>query len=302
MSDQIKQTVLELVSSLKNLNVSGIPEQWFEQTQRQQDPCTPTIPPPSQAPTAFFSTPSPLSSSITTTSTEGRQPAQLALSFANAKEQPRSSSYRYSPTLSLNQVPSTPLPAEVSSLGWDELEAKAKACTKCRLCETRTNVVFGVGKRESPLIAFVGEGPGADEDRLGEPFVGRAGALLTAAITKGLGLQREDVYIGNVVKCRPPQNRAPLPDEVSSCTPYLYRQLELLQPRVIITLGQPAQLALSGVNIGITKLRGQWQSWNGIKLMPTFHPAYLLRNPSVKRLFWEDLQAVMRELGLPVVK
>lgn len=302
MSDQIKQTVRELVSSLKNLNISGIPEQWFEQTQRQQDPCKPAIPPPCQAPTASFSASSPLSSSITISSTEVQQPAQLTLSFTNAKERPKSSPYESSPTPSFSQVPSTPLPSEVSFLGWEELEAKAKACTKCRLCETRTNVVFGVGKRESPLIAFVGEGPGVDEDRLGEPFVGKAGALLTAAITKGLGLKRENIYIGNVVKCRPPQNRAPLPDEVSSCTPYLYRQLELLQPRVIITLGQPAQLALSGVKIGITKLRGQWQSWNGIKLMPTFHPAYLLRNPSVKRLFWEDLQAVMRELGLPDVK
>lgn len=182
------------------------------------------------------------------------------------------------------------------------LRADAEQCTKCRLCEGRNRVVFGVGNTTRPLIAFIGEGPGAEEDRTGEPFVGRAGQLLTGAITKGMGLRREDIYICNVVKCRPPENRAPLPDEVAACTPYLYRQLELIQPKVIITLGQPAQLATSGVDMGITKLRGQWQSWRGFKLMPTFHPAYILRNPPAKRFFWEDLQSVMAELGLPLPK
>ncbi len=184
------------------------------------------------------------------------------------------------------------------SMDLEQLRAEALGCTRCRLCETRNKVVFGVGKIDSPLIAFVGEGPGADEDRLGEPFVGRAGELLTAAITKGLGLSRNDVYIANVVKCRPPQNRAPLPDETEACTKFLYRQLELIRPRVIVTLGAPAQMALSGVNLGITKLRGQWQSWRGIRLMPTFHPAYLLRSPAAKKEFWEDLKAVMAELGI----
>ena len=179
-----------------------------------------------------------------------------------------------------------------------ELRTIAESCVKCRLCETRNKVVFGTGRTDSPLIAFVGEGPGADEDRTGEPFVGRAGALLTAAITKGLGMKREDVYICNVVKCRPPENRAPLPDEVASCNGYLFRQLELIQPKVIVTLGQPAQLALSGVSMGITKLRGRWLDWRGIPLMPTFHPAYILRNAAVKKEFWEDLQEVMRKLGL----
>jgi uracil-DNA glycosylase len=179
-----------------------------------------------------------------------------------------------------------------------ELEQLAKGCRKCRLCEGRNKVVFGVGNVNCPAIVFVGEGPGADEDRIGEPFVGRAGALLTAAITKGMGLARGDVYICNVVKCRPPGNRTPLPDEVESCTPYLYRQLEVLSPKVIVTLGKPAQLALSGVDMGITKLRGRWLEWRGIKLMPTFHPAYILRNPVVKKEFWEDLQAVMSEVGL----
>lgn len=178
------------------------------------------------------------------------------------------------------------------------LESQVKQCTKCRLAQTRKNVVFGTGLSTSPLIAFVGEGPGVDEDRVGKPFVGKAGELLTRAITNGLKLCREDVYICNVVKCRPPNNRTPLPDETESCTPYLVRQLELIKPQVIVALGGPAQQALSGVKLGITKLRGQWQEWRGVKLMPTFHPAYILRNPAAKKDFWEDLQLVMKELGL----
>ena len=181
---------------------------------------------------------------------------------------------------------------------WEELETEAAQCRKCRLCEKRKNVVFGVGNKHNPKIVFVGEGPGADEDQQGEPFVGKAGKLLTSAIENGLKLKRNDVYICNVVKCRPPENRVPMDDEVQACAPYLYRQLTLTNPQVIITLGQPAQKALIGIDMGITKLRGQWQNWRGIKLMPTFHPAYILRNPPAKRPFWEDLQAVMREVGL----
>ncbi len=195
-------------------------------------------------------------------------------------------------------VPCSSAASELESLGLEELRQLTLGCTKCRLCETRNKVVFGVGKTQTPRIVFVGEGPGADEDRKGEPFVGRAGELLTKAITQGMGLRREDVYICNVVKCRPPENRTPLPDEVLACTPYLYRQLELLRPEVIITLGSPAQQALSGINQGITKIRGRWLLWRGIKLMPTFHPAYLLRSPAAKKDFWLDLQEVMKELGM----
>lgn len=190
-------------------------------------------------------------------------------------------------------------PGAYAELNLEALRETALKCQKCRLCEGRNSVVFGSGNSR-PRLVFVGEGPGADEDRLGEPFVGRAGGLLTAAITKGMGLTREDVYICNVVKCRPPENRTPLADEVAACSPYLFRQLELLAPEVIVTLGQPAQLALCGIDMPISKLRGQWQSFRGIKLMPTFHPAYILRSPSAKKPFWEDLQAVMKELGLPL--
>ena len=180
----------------------------------------------------------------------------------------------------------------------ESLAYEASNCRKCRLCETRKSVVFGVGNTTRPPIAFVGEGPGADEDRQGEPFVGRAGALLTAAITKGLNLRREDVYICNVVKCRPPENRTPLPDEVESCLPFLFGQLRAIRPQTIITLGAPAQKALTGDRGGITKIRGTWQEWEGVPLMPTFHPAYILRNAEAKRPFWDDLREVMRHLGI----
>lgn len=189
-----------------------------------------------------------------------------------------------------------PSPAPPGASEFEALRDAALSCRACRLCETRRNVVFGVGSSERPPIAFVGEGPGAEEDARGEPFVGRAGALLTAAITKGLGLERSDVYICNVVKCRPPENRTPLPDEVEACRPFLQRQLKLIKPQVIVTLGAPAQKALTGELGGITKIRGNWLEWEGIPLMPTFHPAYILRNPAAKRPFWEDLQEVMRRL------
>jgi len=181
---------------------------------------------------------------------------------------------------------------------WAALIEETSKCTKCRLCETRNKVVLDTGCRIDPPIAFIGEGPGADEDLQGEPFVGKAGQLLTKAIEQGLGLKRSDIYICNVVKCRPPNNRAPLPDEVENCITYLFRQIDLVNPRVIITLGQSAQMALCGKDGGITKIRGTWLEWRGRKVMPTFHPAYLLRNPSAKRPFWEDLQEVMRELGI----
>jgi len=185
-----------------------------------------------------------------------------------------------------------------ASLTYAQLRAEAEECRKCRLCETRHKVVFGSGKLVRPLIAFVGEGPGADEDLQGEPFVGKAGALLTSAITKGLSLGREEVYFCNVVKCRPPENRTPLVDEVEACSPYLFQQLELVAPQVIVTLGASAQLTLVGSRVEITNLRGKWLEWRGIPVMPTFDPAYILTNPEAKRPFWEDLQAVMQRVGL----
>ena len=179
----------------------------------------------------------------------------------------------------------------------EELRGEIGDCRRCKLCEHRTNIVFGVGNPHASIV-FVGEGPGHDEDVQGEPFVGRAGRLLTEIITKGMRLRREEVYIANVVKCRPPGNRNPEPDEVASCEPFLWRQIELIRPKVLVALGTFAAQALLRTRTPISRLRGQWQSCHGIRVMPTFHPAYLLRNPQDKKLVWEDIKAVMRELGL----
>ena len=177
----------------------------------------------------------------------------------------------------------------------EELRGVIGDCRRCKLWSGRTHLVFGVGNPTAQLM-FIGEGPGRDEDLQGEPFVGRAGQLLTDIITKGMGLRREDVYIANVVKCRPPENRNPEPDEVASCEPFLKKQIDLVRPEIIIALGKFAVQALLQTKMPITKLRGSWQRYHGIKLMPTFHPAYLLRNPGDKKLVWEDIKKVLKEM------
>jgi len=169
-------------------------------------------------------------------------------------------------------------------------------CTRCKLHKGRTKIVFGTGNPNADLM-FVGEGPGRDEDLSGEPFVGRAGKLLTDMI-KAMGLQREDVYIANVVKCRPPENRLPEKDEITMCSPYLMRQIDTIKPKVICTLGSCSAQTLLQTAQGISKLRGEWFDFRGTKLMPTYHPAYLLRNPAAKPEVWRDLQKVMAVLGL----
>jgi DNA polymerase len=181
--------------------------------------------------------------------------------------------------------------------GLEELRNVIGDCRRCKLAPHRTHLVFGVGNPRARLV-FVGEAPGRDEDLKGEPFVGRAGQLLTEIITKGMRLRREDVYIANVIKCRPPDNRNPEPDEVTSCEPFLLRQLELIAPEVVVALGKFAAQTLLRSKTPITQLRGRWYDYHGIRLMPTFHPAYLLRNPGDKRLVWEDIQKVMRVLGI----
>ncbi|MDO8462645.1 MAG: uracil-DNA glycosylase [Deltaproteobacteria bacterium] len=169
-------------------------------------------------------------------------------------------------------------------------------CTRCKLHQGRTKIVFGVGNPNAKLM-FIGEGPGHDEDLQGEPFVGRAGQLLTKII-EAMGLKRSDVYIANTVKCRPPNNRAPEPDEIETCSPFLIQQVQAIQPQIIVTLGNPATQTLLGTQQGITLLRGHFHDWNGIQLMPTYHPAFLLRNPHMKKPVWEDMQKVMAKLGL----
>ena len=164
-------------------------------------------------------------------------------------------------------------------------------CRRCKLCEARKNIVFGVGDPRAKLM-FVGEGPGADEDAQGEPFVGRAGQKLNEMI-RAIGIEREDVYIANVVKCRPPGNRDPETDEVATCSPFLFRQIEAIRPKVIVTLGSPATKTLLETKVGITALRGRWGSFRGIPVMPTFHPAFLLRQYTVENRLavFEDLKA-----------
>ena len=177
----------------------------------------------------------------------------------------------------------------------EELRAAIGDCRRCKLWSGRTHLVFGVGNPNAEVM-FVGEGPGRDEDLQGEPFVGRAGQLLTDIITKGMKLKRADVYIANVVKCRPPENRNPEPDEVASCEPFLKKQIDLIRPKIIVALGKFAVQCLLQSKQPISRLRGIWHDYHGVKLMPTFHPAYLLRNPGDKKLVWEDIQKVIQEL------
>lgn len=170
-----------------------------------------------------------------------------------------------------------------------------KSCTRCALHEGRTQTVFGTGNPYADLV-FVGEGPGAEEDRQGEPFVGAAGELLTKIIEGGMKMQRQDVYICNVVKCRPPANRVPHMDEMTSCMPFLAKQLSFIKPRVICALGKTAAQALLKTDDAVGKLRGKWHEYEGIPLRVTYHPAYLLRQPADKKKTWEDIQEVMKRL------
>lgn len=196
---------------------------------------------------------------------------------------------------------------QAKAAAFADLRRRALACVKCpHLVAARKNVVFGVGSIDAELM-FVGEAPGVDEDEQGEPFVGKAGQLLTKII-QTMGLSRNTVYIGNILKCRPDTpgqtagNRKPTPEEMQTCIPFLHEQIDLIQPKVLVALGATAVEGLLGKTVGITKLRGHWQTYRGIPLMPTYHPAYLLRNQALseKRRVWEDMLQVMEKLGLPI--
>jgi DNA polymerase len=180
-----------------------------------------------------------------------------------------------------------------------EVQAVVRGCTRCPLSETRTNTVFGSGNPRAEVV-FIGEAPGADEDRQGLPFVGRAGELLTNMIVKGMKIPRENVYICNVLKCRPPGNREPNPEEVYHCEPYLLQQLDILRPKVLVALGGVAAHTLLKNTTPVGLLRGIWHDYHGIPLRVTYHPAYLLRYPADKGKAWEDIQEVMKRLGLPI--
>lgn len=216
------------------------------------------------------------------------------------------------PALPLTTVlPGAPsLPKAASAAAFEDLRRRALECQRCpNLAASRKNVVFGVGDIQAEIL-FVGEAPGADEDSLGEPFVGKAGELLTRIIT-AMGLTREKVYIANVLKCRPDTpgqfsgNRKPNPEEMETCLPFLQEQIQLIQPKVMVALGATAIEGILGRSpIHVTKVRGQWMQFRNIPLMPTFHPAYLLRNESVseKRKVWEDMLAVMERIGMPITE
>jgi uracil-DNA glycosylase family 4 len=205
-------------------------------------------------------------------------------------------------------APGAPIPAAPIAVPVDPearrqrltvLEGEARACTACALHRERTQAVFARGTGSSGLV-FVGEGPGADEDAQGYPFVGAAGQLLDRMIA-AMGLGRDDAYVCNIVKCRPPKNRKPEPEEMAACSPFLTEQLELLAPQVIVALGATAVQGLLGTSEGITRMRGKWKLYRGrIAVMPTFHPAYLLRTPEAKREVWQDLQEVLRHMGRAV--
>ena len=226
---------------------------------------------------------------------------------------PVSVSTRETPPLSAAQVEvapaasSPPLSPEAKTAAFAELRQRALSCRKCEhLATSRKNVVFGVGNIHAELM-FIGEAPGADEDEQGEPFVGKAGQLLTKII-QTMGLSRETVYIANILKCRPDTpgqsagNRKPTAEEMQTCIPYLHEQIDLIRPKVIVALGATAVEGLLGKTIGITRLRGQWRTYRGIPLMPTYHPAYLLRNQALseKRRVWEDMLQVMEKVGMSI--
>ena len=241
-----------------------------------------------------------------------RSSPALAESPSISNEEPilRKSAAKSAAPAPANKLPGLPAAAAVPSL----FEATSKIagdtlpviredlgeCTRCKLHTTRHKIVFGDGSPKAELV-FIGEGPGADEDAQGLPFVGRAGKLLTQMI-EAIGLQRQQVYICNVVKCRPPGNRQPEKDEVDACSPFLFRQLDALKPKVIVCLGATAAQTLLQTNRGISHFRGEWLEYRGYKMIATYHPAYLLRNPAAKGDVWKDLQKVMAELGLEIKK
>jgi uracil-DNA glycosylase len=175
-----------------------------------------------------------------------------------------------------------------------QLQKEGEVCDKCALRANRTHFVFGEGNPDAEIM-FIGEAPGADEDRTGRPFVGRAGQLLTKII-EAMGLRRQDVYIANICKCRPPENRAPEPSEMACCVPFLLKQIEIIKPKIIVAMGRVALQGLFDTSESITRVRGIFREYKGIRLMPTFHPSYLLHNPPAKSIVWDDMKKVIAEL------
>jgi len=235
---------------------------------------------------------------VSRTAAAVEEPAESRHETGDGKHASPTSSDRVpSPESRVPNTHNTPIahgPSPVATLDWSELEASVKACTKCALHRTRTQAVFGVGNRQAQWM-IIGEAPGADEDAQGEPFVGRAGQLLNSMI-KAVGLQREDVYIANILKSRPPNNRDPAPDEVTACIPYLHRQIELVNPKMLLCVGRIAAQNLLNTDTPIGKLRGQVHRLGNRPVVVTYHPAYLLRSPGEKRRAWQDLVLAMNTM------
>ncbi len=198
------------------------------------------------------------------------------------------------PAAPRSHQPPTSSQSERKARTLEDLRLEIGECTRCALCAARNQIVFGDGNPDAALM-FIGEGPGEEEDRRGLPFVGRAGELLTRMIERGLGIPRSDVYICNIVKCRPPGNRTPHPDEIATCKTFLDGQIDTVKPRTIVALGRPATSLLVGHDVSITRVRGTWQQYRDIPVMPTFHPAYLLRQytPENRSAVWQDLKAAL---------
>ena len=236
----------------------------------------------------------------------GLEPPMLPKGALDFMERPPRGKFAPPPRPSMDSEKSFPEISESKAAAppyntLEDLRTHVGDCRRCGLAKGRTHLVFGEGNEKARLV-FVGEGPGFDEDQAGRPFVGKSGQLLTRIISNGMGLTRESVYICNVVKCRPPGNRDPNPDEIRTCLPFLKAQLSIIGPEIICALGRVACQALLGEGFSITRDRGHWRTYEGIPLMPTFHPAYLLRNPAAKRPVWDDVKSIMGKLGLEVKK
>jgi len=287
MSDELARIVRGVRRALELEDASGIGELFVASAERARRSPARTDPAPSAAPAAL------VVEGATKSETDlFGHPAPKTVAPAVVEEAPpppRSSDLAPAGIAGRGAILKASLPV------LQQLAEEIRACRQCGLCETRTQAVPGVGSAASGIV-FVGEAPGADEDQQGIPFVGRAGQLLTNMIT-AMGIRREEVYIANVIKCRPPQNRNPEPDEINTCEPFLFQQIDVIKPKVIVTLGKFAAQCLLRSEEPISRLRGRIFDYRGAKLIPTFHPAYLLRNPSSKREVWEDMKLVKKLLS-----
>ncbi len=279
--------LLALLEWWKSLGVESVPVGEAGLPPLQAPARRPATPPPSQRPSAPPAG-RPANGSSSASLQERRNAPPMRQRSAPKPRQPIQQN---------TPIPEEKLP-ETNNL--EELQGVIGDCKRCPLCNGRTKIVFGEGDPKAEVM-FIGEGPGADEDRSGRPFVGRAGKLLTDIIEKGMGVPREKVYIGNIVKCRPPGNRNPETLEMQTCIPFLRQQIRLIQPKVLVLLGKiPTAALLNDFNVvktPITRWRGEWRRYDSIPTMPTFHPSYLLRNPKAKREVWEDIKQVMDRLG-----